>query len=214
MTLDGVWRFQPDPFDEGEDFGYYATDCDVSRWREVTVPTVFDRCGDGMQGYEGVAWFRRTFKMPADSQGRRISVNFGAVNYRAKVWVNGAHIGVSEDGFLPFECNWMTEANLKYGGENVIVVRADNTRRAGDVPGLLRGWRPFGGILRPVTLSASDPLRLGRITVTAGADGAYKFGIEVINDRETEAITQTWIFLRGPAIRWRCPTGRASANAR
>ena len=206
FSLEGAWRFQPDPFGEGEALGYTAADCDVSRWREVTVPTVFDRCGDGMQGYEGAGWFSRRVIVPADWQGKRVALNFGAVNYRAKVWVNGTLVAENADGFLPFES--AVTAAVHCGKANVVTVCADNTRRAGDVPGLLRGWRPHGGILRTVTLSASDPLRLGRITVTAGADGAYKFGVEVINDRETEAITQTWIFLRGPGDSMAMPNGQ------
>jgi len=205
--LDGVWRFQPDPFGEGEAFGYVASDFDDSRWREAMVPCVFDRCGEGMQGYEGAGWFRRIVNfIPADWSGKRILLNFGAVNHHATVWVNGEQIGENVDGFLPFSLD--ISKYLRPGSRNSIVVRADNTRRAGDVPGLLRGWRPFGGIIRPVTLVASDALHLGRIAVTAGADGAYKIKVEVLNERETEAITQTWVFLRGAGDSMAMPNGQ------
>jgi hypothetical protein len=126
-------------------------DHDASRWREVTVPTVFDRCGPGLHGYEGAGWFRRTVTVPAEWQGKQRHPELSAaVNYTAAglgEW--HAEVGRNADGFLPFAlggdaCDWVRK-------RNVIVVRADNTRREGDVPGKQRGWRPFGGILRLVS---------------------------------------------------------------
>jgi beta-glucuronidase len=57
--------------------------------------------------------------------------------------------------------------HVRYGGENVVVVRADNERRPGDVPGLQRGWRTYGGILREVELAATDLLYLDHVAVVA-----------------------------------------------
>ena len=155
LCLDGIWQFCPDPFNEGEVLGWHTPEHDASRWREVSVPTVFDRCGLGMAGYEGAAWFRKTVFIPKDWEGKSLNLLFRAVNYRTKVWVNGVGgVGENTHGFTPFSLG--DSAALKPGQDNVITVRVDNTRRAGDVPGRERGWRPYGGIIRSVFLQARE----------------------------------------------------------
>ncbi len=93
IGLSGLWRFQPDAYDEGEERGWAAPDCDCRLWREVSVPCSFDDCGPGMASYEGAAWFRRTVEVPGSWRGRRVVARFEGVNYHARVWVNGQPAG-------------------------------------------------------------------------------------------------------------------------
>ena len=165
IDVTGLWRFQPDAYDEGERRGYFMPGFDCARWREVRVPCCFDECGPGMASYEGAGWFRRSIQVPAAWRGRRVVARFEGVNYHARVWVNGEPAGANEDGFLRFELP--VDRLLRWGEANTIVVRADNVRRKGEVPGMERGWRAFGGILRPVSLVAMDPLHLAHLAVTA-----------------------------------------------
>ena len=58
LDLCGVWRFQPDPGNEGERAGYARPRYDVRLWREARLPATFDRCHPGLEAYEGAAWFR------------------------------------------------------------------------------------------------------------------------------------------------------------
>ena len=183
IDLTGPWRFRPDPFFEGEPLGYGGADLDLTRWRDAVVPSIFDKCGSGLGAYEGAAWYARTFDVPADWQGRYAVVRFEGVNYRAKVWLNGQLIGEHPDGFLRFD---LPAGPLRCGGENLLAVRVDNTRRQGEVPGMQRGWRPFGGILREVALIGMDPLRVAGVRVTAeptDGGGALALTIALANDR-------------------------------
>ena len=188
IELDGVWRFQPDPCDEGETVGWPQPDFDRSGWREVTAPAGFDRCGPGMEAYEGIGWYVRRLTVPGSWQGRRIGLRFEGVNHLARVWVNGLSAGENPDGFLRFE---LPVAELvRFGEENVIAVRVDNTRRAGEVPGLQQGWRPFGGLLREVYLIATDPLRLEAVRIDAApTEGGGRLGLtaRIANDRPDAA---------------------------
>lgn len=163
IDLCGLWRFVPDPFEEGEALGWQRAEHDAAAWRDVTLPAVFDRCGPGMQGYEGAAWFRRAIFVPQEWQGRYVAVHCEGINHHARVWVNGEEVGTNRDGFLPFELP-LTQALLP-GETNQIVIRASNTRHMGEVPGMQRGWRPFGGILREVSLVARSPIHLQRVQV-------------------------------------------------
>ncbi len=188
IGLSGLWRFQPDAYGEGEGRGWAAPDCDCRLWREVRVPCSFDDCGPGMASYEGAGWFRRTVEVPASWQGRRVVARFEGVNYHARVWVNGQPAGGSEDGFMRFEVP--VDGLLHYGEPNLLVVRADNVRRLGEVPGMERGWRPFGGILRDVSLVAMDRLRISHVSVTAeptAAGGTLAVRAVVANGRDLDA---------------------------
>lgn len=188
LDLCGLWHMLPDPMAHGEGAGYATQDYDHHEWREVRLPNVFDRLQTGLEAYEGPIWFRRQVVVPASWLGRQVLLCFGAVNYHARVWVNGQPVGGHEDGFLPF-CLAVHDA-IRFGGANQIAVCADNVRREGEVPGLQRGWRTFGGVLREVELLALDPLHLDYVAVDAvpvSGGGALSARIEVRNERAAAA---------------------------
>jgi beta-glucuronidase len=167
----GLWRFQPDVAQEGEKAGYQEVGYDDTRWREVWLPNGFDRLHPHLDAYEGAGWFRRAVTVPSQWEGRRVLLCFHGVNYHAEVWVNGQCVGEHEDGFLPFE--FSVRDVLRFGEANLVAVRADNIRRPGDVPGMQRGWRTFGGILRKVDLMTTDLCYLDHVWISAEpvADG-------------------------------------------
>ena len=173
VDLCGLWRAQPDPAGEGEGAGYAGVGYDERFWREVRLPGAFDDLHPDLGGYEGTVWFRRHVVVPASWQDKRVVLRCEGANYHATFWVNGVLVGQHEDGFLPFA--FPVDDRLDYGVQNTIVARVDNERRAGEVPGLERGWRTFGGILREVELLATDPIYLGDIAVEAAptVDGGW-----------------------------------------
>lgn len=166
--LTGVWRFLPDPTGDGEGRGYPQPTLDTRRWNEVAVPSTFDDCSPALPAYEGKGWFRRTFIADASAAGAYPVLRFEGVNYDADVWLNGVHVGRHEGGFLQFE---FSVAGVLCAGENTLVVRADNTRRDGCVPGRQRGWRPFGGILRELALDIRPRVHIARVAIAAKANG-------------------------------------------
>ena len=179
IDLCNLWRFQPDPGLEGEKTGYYNKEYDTRFWREVKLPCDFETCLSNLDSYEGTGWFRKNINIPDGWNDKRIVLRFEGVNYHAKVWVNGEVVGENHDGFLPFE--FPIENFIKFGEDNVIVVRADNIRRAGEVPGLQRGWRAFGGILREVELIATNLLYIDQVKIVAEpTETGGKFGIFTI----------------------------------
>ncbi len=182
MSADFTWRFCPDPFDEGAAAGWAAPDFDDSGWNPVTLPTVFDRCGPGLAGYEGKGWFRGRALVTLLSPFPVLT--FGAVNYRAQVWLNGILVGENPDPFLPFTLP--VKDALRPDMENTLAVCVDNTRRDGDVPGLQRGWRPYGGILRPVALVGRNAVHFESVTVDGAADGTVTVLARIANRTDRE----------------------------
>lgn len=104
--------------------------------------------------YESTVWYRRDFAA-AWEPGRRYLLHFGAVNYRAEIWLNGTRIGTHEGGYTPFAFD-VTET-LK-NGNNFLIVKVDARLDAETVPTLLTDWWNYGGIKREVLLlSLPDP---------------------------------------------------------
>lgn len=179
INLTGLWRFQPDAFNEGERLGYQQASFDVRLWREVSVPCSFDECIPQLAAYEGAGWYRRVINVSPVWAGSNCLLRFEGVNYNATIWVNGIEAGSHESGFLRFE---IPVGNALRAGDNTIAVRVDNTRRHGQAPGMERGWRPYGGILREVSLIRRPPVHLGHPVIVAQADGSYHARISLSNE--------------------------------
>ncbi len=173
VELGSPWRFCPDPHRDGESLGFWSATQAFPRWREVAVPSCFEAGCPDLDSYEGVCWYRRSFETPAAWHGRRVVLQFEAVNYRAKVWLNGTLLGEHHDGFLPFEFD--IGAALRWDGANTLAIAVDNAHHAGDVPGMHVGWRASGGIIREVRLLATHPVHFDgiRVTATPGDGGGH-----------------------------------------
>jgi len=179
-----IWRFCPDPADGGESAGYAETSFDDRLWREVAVPVDYERCLPGLDTYEGVGWFRHRLDAPASWRGRRVSVHFAGVTTRADVWVNGTCVGACDAPYLP--STFDVQSLLRFDGSDLVAVRVDNRRRAGEVPGREWGWRNFGGITREVTLEVGDLCVVEELAVTAAPSaggGRLSVDLQVMNRR-------------------------------
>ncbi|MFN2109259.1 MAG: glycoside hydrolase family 2 protein, partial [Anaerolineae bacterium] len=197
LDLCGLWLFQPDPADEGERLGYFRADYSARFWREVRLPADFETCHPALDAYEGTGWFRRVLTIPETWRDKRVALNFEGVNYHAKAWVNDHCVGEHLDGFLPFA--FAVQEHLNFGAENVIAVRVDNIRRQGEVPGLQRGWRTFGGILREVSLMATNKLTIDHVAAIAEPltrGGVLSLDVTVKNDHVAEVFAQLTAVLR------------------
>src|SRR5688572_19482750 len=79
--------------------------------------------GIGNTGFYRAVWYRRTFEKPPKlSANKRLIIHFGAVDYTAKVWVNGRNAVEHEGGYTPFSAD-ITDL-LEGDGPQTIVVRA------------------------------------------------------------------------------------------
>ena len=151
------------------DFHFAQPKFDDSQWRTlnlphdwaVELPFVNDPALTS-HGYKplgrkypetSVGWYRRTFDIPKEDEGRRICINFDGIFRSALVFCNGVFIGRSDSGYAPFGFD-LTDF-LNYGKANSITVRVDASY--GD------GWFYEGaGIYRHVWLTKLDPLHIGQ----------------------------------------------------
>ena len=93
--------------------------------RKITVPYACEAplSGIGDKGFHKTVWYRRTFTLRQEMQGKRILLHFGAVDNHAEVFLNGISICKHSGGYLPFSED-ITEY-LK--NENELVVKVVDT---------------------------------------------------------------------------------------
>lgn len=171
-SLNGTWQYIVDPYETGfydyrykelnenNPAAYWNTDVPGSKsdLKEfgysdkytLQVPGDWNHQDPKFLYYEGTLWYKKSFDFHPRKPGDRIYIYFGAVNYRADVYLNGRKLGAHEGGFTPFNFE-VPPGVLKEKG-NYLVVRVDNKRHKDDVPTLNTDWWNYGGITRSVDL--------------------------------------------------------------
>ena len=79
-------------------------------------------------------WYRRTFSVPAAWKGSNVLLNFGAVDWKADVFVNDILAGSHTGGFTPFSLDITPYLKAK-GGQKLVVRVFDGTDK---------GYQPRG----------------------------------------------------------------------
>ncbi|OIJ64751.1 glycoside hydrolase family 2 protein [Streptomyces mangrovisoli] len=142
-SLDGVWEFGYDDADEGERDGWFglgtaaegaaaggaAAGGSGAFDREITVPFPPEApaSGIGETAPHAVVWYRRSIPhdLLAPGAGRRTLVHFGAVDHRAKVWLDGRLVAEHVGGQTPFTAD-VTHALRPGADPHLLVVRAED----------------------------------------------------------------------------------------
>jgi beta-galactosidase/beta-glucuronidase len=140
LNLNGQWEFEFDDLDEGERQHWYVNGGQPFT-QTITVPYCFQSklSGIGDTTVHDIVWYRRAVDVPEAFHGKRIILHFGAVDYAAKVWVNGQLVARHEGGHTPFEAD-ITEALGESGG-NQIVVRAQDYSKDLALPRGKQYWK-------------------------------------------------------------------------
>lgn len=123
VGLDGRWFEQPEKFD---------------RQIQVPYPPESELSGINDKGFHPVVWYRRRFTAE-QTTSERLILHFGAVDYRAHVWVNGQLVATHEGGHTPFSADITT---VLVEGEQVVVVRAEDQPLDGTMPRGKQDWEP------------------------------------------------------------------------
>lgn len=172
ILLNGSWKFKIDPYDIGmENQWHLDKDPNDGAWDHMEVPGNWDLKNEYAH-YTGKAWYQKTFEVPTDWKNKNIKIHFEAVSHDASVWVNGKLVGHNNSGFLPFDFD--ISSFLRQDQTNNVTVLVDNTKKIGAI------WN-WGGIRRPVHLTASNGIRLSGNYVTPIYD--YKKNSAVVHFR-------------------------------
>jgi len=134
LSKDG-WRFRTDPKADGHLQKWFTPTLDDSTWLPISIESAWEEQG---QKYDGVAWYRGSFDLPAKPDSLAAEIAFGGVDEIAWVWINGQYVGQHDLGTegwdKPFTLDVTKE--LKWGQKNQITVRVYDSAYAGGI------WKP------------------------------------------------------------------------
>ena len=215
--LCGTWQFAHDDADIGRDARWFADAAPFTRQIQVPFPPESELSGINDKGYHPVVWYRRSFAATA-TDGERLLLHFGAVDYKAEVWVNGALVATHEGGHTPFVADITGE--LDPGGEQVVVVRAEDRPLDGTMPRGKQDWEPTPhviwydrttGIWQPVwlepvpatyltTLHFTPDLSTATVTVEARLNRSHRGWLALSLGKGEEVLAVQQVFVDGDSI--------------
>jgi len=105
ITLNGEWQFEIDDKADGEIRGLIHNKNLSDR---IIVPFCPESKLSGL-GYGNTrklkhVWYRRHFEVPSAMRGKRVRIHFGAVDYLARVFINGRYAGEHAGCSASFDC--------------------------------------------------------------------------------------------------------------
>ena len=152
---------------------------------EVPFPYQSELSGIGSEEEHNVVWYLKRFKVGSSDLDRFkvFLLNFGAVDYYTKVWVNGNFVGEHVGGYTPFKFDI---SRFLIEGENELVLRVEDRHR--DQPRGKQaesGKEPRGiiytrvtGIWQPVWLEyIRGDMYIDRVLVKPGLDGRVSLSV-------------------------------------
>lgn len=166
-----------------------STKCDDSKWRVLDLPHDWAVEGDfnrdnpsgtgggALQG--GIGWYRKTFRVPQELEGKIISIEFDGVYMNSTVWINGQEVGTRPYGYISF--SYDLTPYIKFGGSNVVAVRVDNS----DQPN--SRWYSGCGIYRNVRLRITEQTRISQWGIFARSTDGKKLDVTVTLDSQENA---------------------------
>ena len=184
LSLNGTWRFAFDPHNRGEHERWYrAAHPDLGtrdRGTEdpfgdtIVVPFPWESPLSGVHDpeYLGVGWYQRIIDVPASwastSGGWRLHpwLAFGAIDWEARVWVEGRLVAEHEGGYTPFHVD--ISNYLVPGRPATLIVRAcDHNDAATPVGKQTRRWYTHSsGIWQPVHLEGRPAVHVATARIT------------------------------------------------
>ncbi len=154
-SMNIAWRFIKSDVANAETPGF-----DDSEWEVVSLPHGVEYLpleASGGVNYQGPAWYRKHFTPDDQLKGKKLFLHFEAIMGKCKVWVNGQLASEHYGGYLPVIAD--VSNLLRFGEDNVIAVKADNSDDPLFPPGKpqnMLDFTYFGGIYRDCWLIAHN----------------------------------------------------------
>ena len=180
ISLNGQWEFATEPSRE------CSRPSDVAWARQIRVPFAPEApaSGIGDTGFHPSCWYRRHCELGPRAEGERWLLHFGAVDYRATVWINGVCAGAHDGGYTPFTFDI---TDLCGPGPFELVVHAQDDPLDLCKPRGKQDWQPqphsiwyprTSGIWQTVWIERAPATRIGRLTFTPDL-AQWQIGIEM-----------------------------------
>jgi len=142
QNLNGLWNYAILPVGKQKPAGFDG---------EILVPFAIESSLSGVQkrvGRDHELWYHREFTVPSKWKNQNVLLHFGAVDWKADIWVNDVKVGQHAGGYTPFSFD-ITPA-LK-SGKNSLVVKVWDPTDQGYQPRGKQVNKPEGIWYTPVT---------------------------------------------------------------
>ena len=123
LDLQGLWKFEI-----GDNPEWSKPDFIAYNWVEIEVPGNWEN--QGFPGYDGYAWYRTDFSLPAEKAGMDFYLQLGFIDDVDEVFLNGRLIGASgsfppqyQTAYNVFRSYLMPATLLKFGEKNMLAIR-------------------------------------------------------------------------------------------
>ena len=181
VSLAGQWRFALDPLREGIAKQYFNR----SLPEHITLPGSTDQAKKGMPNpdkptmdglyrlylYEGPAWYQRDIQIPAEWQGKRISLFLERTHWDTSVWIDDKSVGAQDSLISPHVYD--LGDNLA-AGTHRLTICVDNTRKMDlgrfvsiNYSGTQTNWN---GLIGRLELRAEDPVSIADVEIYPDVD--------------------------------------------
>jgi beta-galactosidase/beta-glucuronidase len=210
LNLNGQWNFCFDDKNIGTKERWYRKFPEDSL--SIQVPFAYQTKLSGINdsAFHDWIWYQRHFDIPENWEGKDIVLHFGAVDYRAWIYVNGELAAFHEGGHVSFSVNITSYLNVL---GNQLVVRVEDPSTDEMIPRGKQYWHEksasifytrTSGIWQTVWLEAVNDSRIesvkyipdidtGDITVEYNLD--FPAGMDLSNYQ-----LQTDIFFKGQLV--------------
>ena len=171
IYLDNHWQFTKEFDDDMIQGNFDRVELADVRIPHTTAELPFHYFDE--QEYQMVSGYVRKLKAPKDWEGKVILLTFEAVAHGAVVYLNGEKIGEHGSGYTAFTVD--LSEHLRYGEENLLVVRCDS-REDQNIPpfGFVIDYMTYGGIYRDVYLTVNEPAYIKDVFVTFKLADRYR----------------------------------------
>lgn len=142
QNLNGLWNYAIIPVGKQQPTSFDG---------KILVPFAIESSLSGVQkrvGHDQELWYQREFTVPSKWKNNKVLLHFGAVDWKADVWVNGVKVGQHTGGYTPFTFD-ITSALTN--GANLLEVKVWDPTDAGYQPRGKQVNKPEGIWYTPVT---------------------------------------------------------------
>ena len=171
-------------------------------WRPARAGVSWNAQFADLRDYVGVAWYRTRATVAPSKGPQRVLLRFGAVDYKADVFVNGELAGSHEGAYTPFTLDVTSRVKP---GSNDVVVRVIDPPAAGrgrdprfpefnydELPRGKQNWYiQNGGLWQPVWIDVRPALYLEAVRVSSKVSGAIDVDAEIVGAAPTRGATLT-----------------------
>jgi len=176
VNLNGEWDFEFDDQNIGLEERWFEKNKEYTK--KINVPFAFQSKLSGINdsSFHDWVWYRREFAIPDTMVGKQIIMHFGAVDYRAMVFINEKLVGTHEGGHTPFSFDI---TNYLIDEIQSVVVRVEDPSSEETIPRGKQYWmdKPDGiwytrttGIWQTVWIEGVNKTHIKKVKYTPDID--------------------------------------------